>query len=355
MDLQGSPPVGQVFRPGTGPTESGAAFKRSDTKRFLLGIPRFVSKGEPRPWTQKEEALLGTDVDFEIARRLKRTTVATTKRRQFLKIPHFWDRPWTAEDDKLLGTTTDRQAAHELGRSKRQVIERRRMLGIPRFIYTPRHWTSGEELMLGEASDYVVAKRLHRTLTSVIAKREVLGIPPYRLQYRQWTEEEIRVLGEKPDAEVARLVGRSLDAVRLQRRLRRIPGVDDLLAAKAWTPSEEKLLGKLSDEEVAKRTDRKVSAVRESTAEEEACHPLSFCAARGQKRRRSCWALTPMKKSAVALDATVPQWEIVADSLEFLPKFLIGRMKNPNCSERFRTASLQSNSAAQFFPFKIAA
>jgi hypothetical protein len=57
--------------------------------------------------------MLGTDFDNTIAKRLKRTAVSVTKRRQALKIPHFMDRPWTAHEDKLLGTSTDRQIAQE--------------------------------------------------------------------------------------------------------------------------------------------------------------------------------------------------------------------------------------------------
>src|SRR5689334_17602917 len=57
----------------------GRSLQAIVTKRSQLRIPRFISKGEPRPWSRDEEALLGTEADNVIARRLKRTAVATTK------------------------------------------------------------------------------------------------------------------------------------------------------------------------------------------------------------------------------------------------------------------------------------
>ncbi len=107
---------------------------------------------------------------------LKPTSVSVTKRRRALKIPHFWDRPWTAKEDRLLGTSTDHQLAHELGRSTRQVRVRRRKLGILPWIYMARDWTTQEERMLGKECDYAIAKRLGRSLTAIRAKRRA-GIP----------------------------------------------------------------------------------------------------------------------------------------------------------------------------------
>ena len=122
------------------------------TKRHMLGIPRYITKGEPRPWSTEDEALLGTDSDNVIAGRLKRTTVSVSKRRRFRGIPHYEDREWSQQDDALLGTSTDRQVAEELGRSTRHVRERRRKQGILPFIYTPRLWTLKEErIQIGRA------------------------------------------------------------------------------------------------------------------------------------------------------------------------------------------------------------
>jgi len=36
------------------------------TKRSLLGIPRFISQGEPRPWTEDEDALPGATPEERI-------------------------------------------------------------------------------------------------------------------------------------------------------------------------------------------------------------------------------------------------------------------------------------------------
>jgi hypothetical protein len=147
------------------------------TKRILLGIPRFIGKGEPHPWTPEEDALLGTAPDYEIARRLNRTAIFNHKTPPGAEhSPFFGDRPWNAKEDKLLATSTDKQSAHELGRSTRRVRERRRKLGILPWIYARREWTVQEERMLGRECDYTVAKRLDRTVTSVFAKRRKFGL-----------------------------------------------------------------------------------------------------------------------------------------------------------------------------------
>lgn len=54
----------------------GRSLQAIVTKRSLLGIPRFIGKGESRPWTGEDEALLGTAPDNFIAQRLKRTAVS---------------------------------------------------------------------------------------------------------------------------------------------------------------------------------------------------------------------------------------------------------------------------------------
>jgi hypothetical protein len=43
---------------------------------------------DTRPWTQAEDALLGTDFDRVIAAKLGRVTTAVTYRRKKLGIPH---------------------------------------------------------------------------------------------------------------------------------------------------------------------------------------------------------------------------------------------------------------------------
>jgi hypothetical protein len=45
----------------------GRSLQAIVTKRSLLGIPRLIAKGEPRPWSKDEEALLGTAQDNIIA------------------------------------------------------------------------------------------------------------------------------------------------------------------------------------------------------------------------------------------------------------------------------------------------
>jgi len=50
----------------------GRSLQAIVTKRLQLKIPRFIEEGKPRRWSLDEEALLGTDADNKIAKRLGR-------------------------------------------------------------------------------------------------------------------------------------------------------------------------------------------------------------------------------------------------------------------------------------------
>lgn len=84
LGLLGKRPDGDIVR------RFGRSRQAVASKRWLLGIPRFVGKGEPRPWFRREVRLLGADLDIKIARRSLRTSVSVMKHRQFLKIPPPW-------------------------------------------------------------------------------------------------------------------------------------------------------------------------------------------------------------------------------------------------------------------------
>lgn len=106
-----------------------------------LGL-RPIGRWKGREWTPEQLALLGTDHDEAIARRIGRTRSAVTNRRLLLDIPAFsgWaggGRPWTPEELVLLGTDHDEAIARKLDRTPSAVTQRRLACGAP------PTWTAG--------------------------------------------------------------------------------------------------------------------------------------------------------------------------------------------------------------------
>ena len=87
--------------------------------------------GGGRAWTAEEEAILGTDADWYIAKRLGRSRSAVAQRRSALGIAAFVQRRWTSEEDALLGTDDDEVIAAKIGRTPMSVTLRRCTKGIP--------------------------------------------------------------------------------------------------------------------------------------------------------------------------------------------------------------------------------
>jgi len=89
-------------------------------------------------WTAEQLALLGTDHDEAIAKKLGRTRSAVTSQRTLRKIPAFSGNPgggpaWTPEEIALLGTDTDAAIAEKTGRTWTAVAQKRGALKVPRF------------------------------------------------------------------------------------------------------------------------------------------------------------------------------------------------------------------------------
>jgi transposase-like protein len=83
-----------------------------------------------REWTPEQLALLGTDHDEAIARRIGRSRSAVTTQRVQRGIPAFsgWTgggRAWTAEEVALVGTLPDREVADRIGRTLKAVQNKR--------------------------------------------------------------------------------------------------------------------------------------------------------------------------------------------------------------------------------------
>lgn len=83
-------------------------------------------------WTPEADAILGTDTDWNIARRLGCYGENVGARRKVLGIPGFRPavRPWTADEEKTLGTDTIANLAIRLDRPINQIAKRMKELGI---------------------------------------------------------------------------------------------------------------------------------------------------------------------------------------------------------------------------------
>ena len=117
---------------------TGRATKQVRARRIALGISRLWCV-PVKPWTAEELALLGTEPDAFIARKLERSTLAITKRRVTLGIPavqypNSKRRLYTRAEDLLLGTMPDDELARRLRRTAGAIGRRRSTLGIPIFV-----------------------------------------------------------------------------------------------------------------------------------------------------------------------------------------------------------------------------
>jgi len=139
--------------------------------------PRLASK-EVRPWTAREDKLLGTKPDPEIARTLGRTLDSVHQRRRKLRILRAPSTQiWKKDELALLGTMPDKRVARLTGRGLPAVRVRRKQLGRAPCNPVWQTWTGEEKVLLGKMSDAEVAHRTGHPAGSVKAVRCKLGIP----------------------------------------------------------------------------------------------------------------------------------------------------------------------------------
>lgn len=165
-----------------------------------------------RPWTKEEDALLGTDIDSAVARRLGVAKSSVAIRRQILGISTYQESlrgrkvearpsPLPAEAWPLLGTIPDLEIARRYALSTYLVRQCRRKLGIASFSGVgakPKHqWTEETEKLLGTLPDQKVADRLSIPVSSVAAKRYALGIPSCKMRNRPRAAHLIPFDGQK--------------------------------------------------------------------------------------------------------------------------------------------------------------
>lgn len=104
---------------------NGAMRERKVSSRLRLERQPFGWKS-PRPWTESEDALLGTMPDGDLACMINRNRTAIRLRRSSLGIPRRSKRhDWTRKDDLLLGKFPDAQVALLLGVTAEAVKLRR--------------------------------------------------------------------------------------------------------------------------------------------------------------------------------------------------------------------------------------
>jgi hypothetical protein len=134
--------------------------------------------------------LLGTDVDWAVAERLKVPKDCVRHKRERLNIPAYAEScarqshnrtfPWTKQQIALLGKIPDNQIAKRLGIVAPTVWRKRVQLGIPPLESKQRlEWTDARIALLGKLSDKALAKRWGVTVKPIAQKRNELGIAPF--------------------------------------------------------------------------------------------------------------------------------------------------------------------------------
>lgn len=157
-------------------------------RSFVSGAGKFRTPGSAAAHQQASAA--GAEAMRErgvtAAERAGRRRAA---RRQGRTYPDRWrDAGWTAAEHALLGTDHDEAIARRLGRTRSAVTTRRVRAGIPAFSEWPgggRRWTSEEDARLGTAPDAAVARQLGRTRSAVSQRRALLNVPPHRVRRRK--------------------------------------------------------------------------------------------------------------------------------------------------------------------------
>lgn len=232
--------------------------KKIWAERSAQGIQ--VVNPDTKPWTPEEDKLLGAEPDDTLARKLGRSFIAVSYRRQQMKIPRYGEetRPWTAKEDELLGTRTDVAVAEKLNRTAIDVRWRRKTLGIKPYAHDgAKPWTDSELNLLGTKTDKEIARRLRRTEQAVRNKRCQLRIPA--VIGPLWTDEEVALLGTMRDEQLARKLSRTCKAVQFQRSRRGIPCFNH--KQKPWAAEDDQILGTRPDSQIAILLGRSTFAV----------------------------------------------------------------------------------------------
>lgn len=185
-------------------------------ERRRRGIAPSDPRRKPFVWTRRALALLGTLSDRDVGAELGVTHGTVGTKRRVLGIAPFHPPPhlkfvkvWRRREEALLGTMSDRELAERLRCSTPAVSQRRRELGIPAFRpqAAPIRWTRRRLSRLGKVSDESLAREMGVTMIAVNFKRRRLGIPPFREVGRVVLSPELRRLLGQPTSVVRRRTG----------------------------------------------------------------------------------------------------------------------------------------------------
>ncbi len=83
-------------------------------------------------------------------------------------------KPWTEKELALLGKHSDAEVAALTGRNFGTVWQKRRTLGIAQPTLKFRKWTPAEDKLVGTAPDAEIARRLNRTVSAIKSRRAIL-------------------------------------------------------------------------------------------------------------------------------------------------------------------------------------
>lgn len=157
-----------------------------------------------RRWTEAEEHYLLGHTDAEASAYLRRSLSACAGKRHNLIGGQQLVR-WSSSDDALLGSDIDSVIAKRIGRTTSAVRHRRERLKIPRVDAVRSDlWSEDELALLGTDTDQRVSEQTRRTLTAVKQQRDKLKIPAVPRRSRRKPNKDQQLIDELR-AEVARL------------------------------------------------------------------------------------------------------------------------------------------------------
>lgn len=241
-----------------------------ERERRRRGIAAFRPRRRPFVWNARALALLGMASDREVAAELGVPHGTVNRKRRILGIPSFRPPPhtksvkaWRPREEAMLGTKSDHDLARQLGCSVAAVSIRRRTLGIPAFgrVAVPVRWTKRWLRRLGKLSDAALARQMGVALITVNRKRRALGIPVGYAQGAVVFTPELRRLLREPNTVVRRRTGLKAETIRRLRAEHGIPS-PPTFHDKPWTKRALARLGKIPDAKLAHELGVCTSAVR---------------------------------------------------------------------------------------------
>ncbi len=239
-------------------------------ERRRRGVGPFRVARPPVRWTPEMVALLGEDTDPAVAAVLGIGPSSVAYKRTVLGIaPHVEPRTrrkrsvWMPSQAALLGTDFDKRVARRLGLSAAVVAKERRRRGIAPFV--PRRpavaWRPDMVRQLGKLADGRIAQRYGIGVDTVRRERQRRGVPPVKND--AWKVLQTPALARLLRAQTRDVVKRTGLNEKTVRRLRHDLGMKQVGTISPWAPRVLRQLGKVSDAKIAERIGCSVHTVRQ--------------------------------------------------------------------------------------------